>query len=447
MKMNAFIDTLLAKATQSGLEAAEVYCQETDRFRAMAMNGSVDDYQVSSSCGLSLRGTVAGKMGYASTQAFDEAAIDQLINGVKESAALVDAPEQDEIFAGEKEYPALDAPETDLDQVDAEQKLAACLAMCDAVKKADERIAQAQTPTVSTVTGTTTLRNTYGLNLSFTESVWVAYTGAVAPRGDGMVDGFYAGFGRKFSEMDPEAIAKEAVRRTLVNLDATSVEAGEYRIIFDRESMCDLLQTFCGVFSAKSAQERMSLLGGKEGTEIAAPIVTLMDDPLLPGGFASCPFDAEGSASVTKAVIENGVLKTLLHNRSTARKQGVTTTGNASRPDYASSVTVAPTNMFFKPGEKTLAQLMADMGDGLVITEVSGLHAGANPTSGDFSLLAKGYTVEGGQRGHAVEQITVAGNFYQVLKNIRAIGSDLLFPGGGIGSPSIDVGTLVVSGK
>ena len=86
MNMNAFIDALLARATESGLEAAEVYCQETDRFRAMAMNGSVDDYQVSASCGLSLRGSVGGKMGYASTQAFDEAAIEQLINGVKENA-------------------------------------------------------------------------------------------------------------------------------------------------------------------------------------------------------------------------------------------------------------------------------------------------------------------------------------------------------------------------
>ena len=90
---------------------------------------------------------------------------------------------------------------------------------------------------------------------------------------------------------------------------------------------------------------------------------------------------------------------------------------------------------------------MADMGEGLVITELGGLHAGANPTSGDFSLIAKGYTVEGGQRGRAVEQITVAGNFYELLKSIRAMGSDLLFPASTVGSPSVDVGTLQVSGK
>ena len=191
----------------------------------------------------------------------------------------------------------------------------------------------------------------------------------------------------------------------------------------------------------------MSLLSGKEGESIASPAVTLMDDPLLPGGYGSCPFDAEGSAARTKAVIDQGVLKTLLHSRKTARKQGVETTGNAARMSYASPITVAPTNYYFQPGEKDLATLMADMGDGLVITEVSGLHAGADPISGDFSLLSKGYTVEGGKRGHAVEQITVAGNFDRLLKSIRAVAPDLYFFGSSIGSPSVDVGTLVVSGK
>lgn len=206
-----------------------------------------------------------------------------------------------------------------------------------------------------------------------------------------------------------------------------------------------MLTTFCGMFSAENAQQGLSLLAGKEGETVASMAVTLMDDPLLKDGFASSPFDAEGSASRTKAVIENGVLKTLLHNRKTARKQGVETTGNAAR-SYASGMTVAPTNMFFKPGEKSLDELMANMGDGIVITDVSGLHAGANVISGDFSLISGGYMVEGGKRGRSVEQITVAGNFYKLLESIQAVGNDLLFPGGGIGCPSVDVGTLVISG-
>ena len=172
--------------------------------------------------------------------------------------------------------------------------------------------------------------------------------------------------------------------------------------------------------SAENAQKKLSLLAGREGETIAASCVTLMDDPLLPGGFASAPFDGEGSACRTKAVIENGVLKTLLHSRS---------------------------NFFFRPGEKDLDSLLADMGEGLLITELGGLHAGANPVSGDFSLIAKGFRVAGGKQGLPVEQITVAGNFYQLLKNIQAVGSDLEFKGSGIGSPSVDIGSIHVAGK
>ena len=107
---------------------------------------------------------------------------------------------------------------------------------------------------------------------------------------------------------------------------------------------------------------------------------------------------------------------------------------------------VAPTNLYFKAGEKSLEELMADVGEGLVITDLAGLHSGANPTSGDFSLLSKGYTIEGGKRGRAVEQITIAGNFYEVLKSVVAFANDLDFSMGSIVSPSVDIGTLKVSG-
>ena len=230
-------------------------------------------------------------------------------------------------------------------------------------------------------------------------------------------------------------------------LTAEPVPSGTYRAIIENKCMPDLLAAFANVFSAEAAQKGLSLLAGKEGEMIASEAVTLMDDPLLKNGLASQPFDAEGVATYTKALIENGKLTTLLHNLKTARKAGVKTTGNAAKAGYAGDVQVAPSNLYLKPGEKTLAQMMEDMGDGLVINDVSGLHAGADAISGDFSLLAQGYTVKNGKKDQAVERITVAGNFYQLLKNIRVVGSDLIFPGSSVGSPSVDVGEISVAGK
>ena len=447
MDMNVFMDKLLARAVEEGLGAAEVYFKSSSDFGAGAKDGEINTYEVSETCALGLRGTWMGRMGYASTEAFDDEAIAQLIAGVKESAELVESEDQDEIFPGEESYPTLPEAETDIHTITPEEKLEAALRLEKGVKAADSRIANVPAANVQTSSSTVRLKNTYGLDLSTTEYMSAAVAGAIARDGDSTTVGYQVKAAPKFADIDIDALAKEAAEWALNALNGQSVEAGEYRIIMHREAMCDLLRTFCGIFSAESAQRQMSLLAGKEGTKIASEVVTVMDDPLLPGGFGSRTFDAEGSAARTKTVIDAGELKTLLHNRKTAKKQGVETTGNASRASVSSNVRVSPTNFFFKPGEKDLDELTAQMGDGLVITELAGLHSGANPISGDFSLLSKGYRVEGGKRTYPVEQITVAGNFYQLLQNIREVGSDLLFPASSIGSPSIDVGTLNVAGK
>ena len=444
MDMNLFIDRVLAAAKESGIDTAEVYYTAGENFRAGAMDGEINQYQVSASQNLSLRGTVNGKMGTSSTQAFDEAAIQQLVDGVKESAALIETDEQDEIYAGDAEYPVIPEVESDIKDVSAEDKLALCLAMEKAAKEADPRIWKVQRAMVSTGSSTIRMKNSYGLDLSDEGSYCMAYAAPIAKAEGKTATGGWAEAGFRFADMDAERIGKKAAEETVCQLGGAPVPGGEYRIILRFDAMQALLQTFSGIFSAENVQQNLSLLKGKEGETIASAAVTLMDDPLLPGGFGSQRFDGEGSASRTKAVIDQGVLTTLLHSRKTARKQGVASTGNAHRMNGA--IRVAPTNFFFKPGEKDLAALMADVGEGLVITDLAGLHAGANPTSGDFSLLSKGYTIEGGKRGRAVEQITVAGNFYDVLKNIVAVGSDLDFSGSNIGSPSVDIGTLKVSG-
>jgi len=449
IRMDEFIERLLKAAAEAGISPAEVYCAEDSSFSAEAMEGNIDRYEVAETCALSLRGMVDGKTGYASTEAFDDDAIRMLIRGVKESAALVETEEQDEIFAGDPEYPAVETPESDLDSVTAEEKLQFALQMEKSARAADPRIAKSEGAYVSTGRGVLRLVNSFGLNLR-TETPPGGYAVAgiwlVGKDGESAATSGESEAGRKFRDMDPERIGRAAAEKTAAMLNAAPVESGVYRAVIRRDAMRSLLQTFSGIFSAENAQKKMSLLEGREGETIAASCVTLMDDPLLPGGFASAPFDGEGSACRTKAVIENGVLKTLLHSRRTAKQAGTASTGNARR-SVSSPVHVAPTNFFFRPGEKSLDELLADMGDGLMITELGGLHAGANPVSGDFSLIAKGFRIAGGKPGQPVEQITVAGNFYQLLRDIRAVGSDLEFKSSNIGAPSVDAGSIHVAGK
>lgn len=447
MDKQQFMDRLLAEAKAQGIDPAEVYFSAGSSFSAGAMNGNIDSYKVSTRQGLGLRGMYQGKMGYASTQAFDEEAIRQLIEGVKEGALLREDEGAEEIYEGDAEYPTVVSYDETLAQVPATAKLDAVLAIEKAALESVDTVKQCEGTQLSTMSGEVYLRNSYGLNLQHKDNAFIAYTGAIAKDGDSTSTGMAFKCGRDFAKLDVKKLGEEAAQEAASGLHAEPVPAGNYRMILRYDAMQSLLATFCGIFSAENAQQGLSLLKGREGEKIAADCVTLMDDPLLEGGFDSAPFDGEGVASKTKAVVENGVLKTLLHNRKTAKKQGVASTGNALRPGLSAPITVAPTNFFFKPGDKTLAELESDMSDGLVITDLSGLHAGANMTSGDFSLLSKGYLLKDGKRVQPVEQITIAGNFYDVLKNIRAIGSDLIFPASGVGSSSVDVGTLTAAGK
>ena len=447
MDKQQFMDRLLAEAKAQGIDPAEVYFSAGSSFSAGAMNGNIDSYKVSTRQGLGLRGMYQGKMGYASTQAFDEEAIRQLIEGVKEGALLREDEGAEEIYEGDAEYPTVVSYDETLAQVPATAKLDAVLAIEKAALESVDTVKQCEGTQLSTMSGEVYLRNSYGLNLQHKDNAFIAYTGAIAKDGDSTSTGMAFKCGRDFAKLDVKKLGEEAAQEAASGLHAEPVPAGNYRMILRYDAMQSLLATFCGIFSAENAQQGLSLLKGREGEKIAADCVTLMDDPLLEGGFDSTPFDGEGVASKTKAVVENGVLKTLLHNRKTAKKQGVASTGNALRPGLSAPITVAPTNFFFKPGDKTLAELEADMSNGLVITDLSGLHAGANMTSGDFSLLSKGYLLKDGKRVQPVEQITIAGNFYDVLKNIRAIGSDLIFPASGVGSSSVDVGTLTAAGK
>lgn len=441
MNIREFSDRVLAAAKAAGIAPAEISYSSSASFSARARLGELENYQVSDRIGLALRGMVNGRIGTASTQAIDEDSIDLLVRGVVESAELIETDEQDEILPPDDHYETVVNMKPELENVTAEEKIALAMELDKLVSQADSRI----TPEHSVVASgseTFCLRNSLGLDLTHSSNMIYAYTGAMAKEDGRTATAMKLLWGYGLEDVDAKTIADGAVEEALMKVNAGRMKSGAYPVVIKNSAMADLLSTFSGVFSADNAQKGLSLLGERVGDTIASPLVTLTDDPLMPMGLGSCPFDREGAATYTKNVIENGVLTTLLHNRKTAKKAGVKTTGNA-----AGAGRVAPSNLYIAPGEMTCEELLSQMGDGLYLTEVSGLHAGANPVSGDFSLLSRGFEVRGGKCVRAVEQFTVAGNFYKLLESIEAVGSDLLFEGSPIGSPCVRVKSLSVAGE
>lgn len=444
MNQEQFIKDLLAAAQESGIAEAEVYFQQADALKVFVNKGEIEDYAVNTSCGLSLRGLVDGKMGTAYTEILDKDAITLLVKGVLTSAALINDVDEQFIFAGSPAYAAVDTT-GDPGSLDAQIDFA--LELDRQGRSLDPKVRELGFTMYESECATIRLVNTHGLDLSHTINTSAAYVEAIAREGGRVTTATGIEAAYSLSGLDAKKIAREAVEQAVFLLGASPCESGERPVIFRNDAMASLLAVFSGIFSADAAQKGLSLLKGKEGKTIAAPCVTLVDDPLWEGGFGSRAFDAEGVATKPKAIVEAGVLKTLLHNLKTAKKAGCESTGNAARAGYTGGITVAPFNLLLRPGDMDLDALMEEAGESIVITSLEGLHAGADAISGDFSLLSKGYLIEGGKKGRAVEQITVAGNFFAMLQDVAAVGGDMRQFPSCISCPSVLVRSLSIAGK
>lgn len=447
MDKNSFIERLFDQARRAGFEACEAYLLENSAFHTAVNRGELTRYSVSDSLNLGFRGLYRGKMGCASTQVLDEDAAEMLIDAARTGAELTDEDGEEFIFAGSGAYPEYSAAYPGIANLSAAEKIAMTRALEEKALGQDARIASCSHCALFSSSSDTSLTNSRGLNLSFHRDHLGAYVYPIARDGEKTGTAGRQGFVSDPSLLDLDALAREAAREAISYLEAASVPSGRYPVLLRRDAAADLLETFANVFCADAAQKGLSLLKGREGGSIAAPCVQIVDDPLLPGGYASSPFDDEGVATGKTNVVEGGVLCTLLHNLKTAAKQGVRTTGNACRATVAGPMQVAPSNFYILPSEKSPQDLMRMAGKALLITDLMGLHSGANAVSGDFSLGAKGYLIEGGQVQRAVNQITIAGNFFEVMKNILAVGDDLQFGAGNFASPSLLVEGLSVAGS
>ena len=450
MDRNIFIEKLLERAQQAGFEASEAYLINGSSFEVSVDRGEITDYSVADSLNLGFRGLYNGRMGCASSQVLDEEAIEMLVSAAKASAELSETEDEEFIFEGSAEYPEMPAACEDYRSLSAADKIEMAREMERAALGHDGRIVPFNGCSVISETSETLLVNSRGLRLSSGGGLMGAIVAPIAKDGDKTALGVKYTFSGDPKKIDTGKLAADACDQALSMLDAESVDSGKYRILLRGDVSATLLNTFASLFSADAAQKGMSLLKGREGEAIAAECVSLADDPLLADSSASRRFDGEGVATRKKLVIENGRLTTLLHNLKTAKKQGVETTANAARVSCAGPMTVAPSNFYFVPTDTARETMIANTQNGLMITDLMGMHAGANPVSGDFSLGAKGYLIENGRIVRPVNQITLAGNYLDMLKKVEAVGGDLEFgtPGSSrFGSPSMLIQELSVAGK
>ncbi len=438
-------ELIILEAEKSGFTDVEIFIIKKEVFGCQVFNGEIDQYEIAEDNGLSFRGVINGKMGYAYTEKLDEASIPFLIENAKENAQILNDEEREEIFSGSNEYGQGDFFSSSLEEVSIPEKAQFMLDLERELLAIDPRFRASDYNGLRTESVTRTLLNNKGLNLTDRLNFLYVYFQGIVQDGEETKTAYKFKVTKDFKSLNAREFARKIAEEAIAQLGSRSIEGKDYTVLLRNDAAAELLATYSGNFSAEDTQAGISPLKDKTGTGIASPKVTIVDDPFLEGGLGCRTFDSEGVATMKLTVVEEGVLQSLLHNQKTAKKDGTITTGHAYRNSYKSSVKVGPSNFYIEPSSTQFDDLLKSVEEGVLITSLSGLHSGANTVSGDFSVAANGFYVKDGKIQYPVNLMTIAGNFYQLLKDVQEVGSDLTFPLSSIGSPSVLVGSLSVT--
>lgn len=450
MANRELVNKIFEQGKQLGLDHMEVYIQGSNQFDIRIFKEEIDNYSVADEIGLSFRGVYNGKMGYSYTEKVDESSIDMLIKEAIENAKNIDSEDFEEIFEGSKEYKEVITYNPSLEKISTEEKIEFAKQLEKEAYNIDSRVHSVNYCIYADGEGYSLIANTKGLNLESKSNIAQTYLSVVVKDGDDVKTGGKYIISNDFSKFNAKELAKEVVDEALSMLGAESIESGSYPVILRNDVAANIFKSFSPIFVAENVQKDLSLLKDKLNKKIANEMITIVDDPFLKEGAGSASFDGEGVATKYKIIVDKGVLITYLYNSKTAKKDGVESTGNASKGSYKSPISTSPSNMYIENGTTELKEMISSIEKGIMIIDVQGLHSGLNPVSGDFSLSAYGYLIEKGKISRPVNQITVAGNFYEMLNNIDSLGNDLKFalPGfGHIGSPSLKINSLAIAGK
>ena len=448
MDFQEFKKAVIAASEEYGVADYEIYYTSEESTSVGIFRHEVNRFESGLSGGVSYRAIVNGRMGYASTERLEADEAQRLVRCAADNALNLETDEKEFLVEGGRIYRTPEkkpfVPPT------SEELLEKALAGQEALYAADPLVIDGCETEAGSFRRTVSIVNSRGLDLSHTVENAVLVSAAVVSDGKEMQDAYEIKTGtlRDISETE---LAGKAAAAAKSKLGAAVAPTGSYPVVFAPKAFSSLLSTFSPVFSAESVRRGLSRLKDSEGKEIASSAVTLVDDPFYPESPAPMPFDAEGTPAHTKKVVEKGVLQTLLYNLKTAAAMGKETTGNASRASYASSVEIRPFTFYLAPGEFSEEELLLKAGEGVYIDFLGGLHAGANPISGDFSLQSAGFMIRDGKKAEAVKSFTVAGNFFDLLRGITAVSDKVEYRGMGsvttFASHSVLVEGLTVAGK
>jgi PmbA protein len=426
-------------------ESVEAYAEESRRVEVQAHAGEVEGLTFAQSRGVGVRLIAGSRLGYAYAADPSEDEVRRAVAQARENAG----------FASEDEHQVLPTPSgiepidglfhEDQASMDTDRRVQLALDLERAATSSDPRVRKAETARYGDAVSRVAIGSTAGVSAEYSRTdCWCAVV-TLAEGEDETQTGFSFRVGRRLAELDWQDVAREGVERAARMLGATKPQTARVPVVLDPFAGSSFLGVLAGALSAEAVQKQRSLFAELVGQQVGAEIVTLVDDGRLLEGPAAAPFDDEGVPTGRTELIGSGVLNGFLHNTYTARRGGTVSTGNASRGGYRTTPGVGTSNFFIDAGSSSFEEILHAAEGGVLIQDVSGVHSGANPISGEFSVGATGLRISGGALAEPLREMTIASTIPEMLRSVAAVGSDLRFFSS-VGVPSILIGEMTVAG-
>ncbi|WP_456430968.1 TldD/PmbA family protein [Thermosulfuriphilus sp.] len=427
-----------------GAEGWEVYIYQAQGLKIELKEGRLDNFQPQRAEGLSLRVLDGQRLGFSFTS---QITLDELKNTALKALENARASERDSALDLPHPAPIPKAPESRdkaFEALNLEEKLELAFS---AHKMASEqpKIKKIQQVKYQDGLYEINLINSYGISAQGTSSYFSLSCVAVAEKNGVSEMGWDYQASCFFSDISAEKIGKTAAQRAIERLGARQPESAFLPALFRPYITVDFLEILSAAFLGDNVVKGKSRLASFRGKNFFSPTITIIDDGLLPGGLATRAFDDEGQPRQKTPLVVNGTIENFLFDNYWARRAGEASTGNASRGSFKSPPSVAPTNLYLRPGDIDPEEIIKNLAKGIIITEVLGMHT-ADPISGDFSVGATGLLVENGAIVSPLTGLAIAGNIFDIFKRIEVVCSDLCFYGP-VGAPSVLIEGLDISGR
>lgn len=430
-----------------GDEAVEAYAEESRRTEASALRGEIEGLTFAESRGVGVRLIVGGRLGYAYAADPSEDEVREAVQAARANAALAEPDEANGLPVFEPATPIPALYREDQAHVAADRKVALALALEQRTTTVDPRVTKVDAANVGDAVSRVAVVSTAGVVAEYARTdAWCAAV-ALAVDGDETQTGFSFALSRGLDELGWEAIADEAVQRSVRMLGATKPPTARVPIVLDQFAAVSFLGVLAGALSAEAVLKGRSLFATMVGDQVGSELFTLVDDGTITSGPAASPFDDEGVPSRRTELFSRGRLNGFLHDTYTARRTGggMASTGNAKRGGYKSAPGVGTSNFYLEPGDASFEELLARAEGGVLIQEVSGVHSGANPISGEFSVGATGLRISAGAPGAPLREMTIASTLREMLAGVTGVGDDLRFFSS-VGTPSVLIGEMTLAG-